>query len=240
MEQNIVIKGTPQKNKPALIIIIVGVVMLLTSFIVASYVFENCEGYESFGFGYGGWYYWCVIYDFEFGDFFISEFFNFSCYYGYMIMLGVVALIVGIIMKLNTEKCEITVTNEAICGKLPRGKEVQIPLNQITAINRSSFNGISITSIGNVSNFHCIENQEEVMKAISFLLANSQQSSAQPAQSAPTVGSEAEQLKRLKDLLDAGVLTQEEFDAKKKQILGLLDLYFNIISSTGTPYGYIF
>lgn len=223
MEQNIVIKGTPQKNKPALITIIVGVVLLLASFIVASYVFQNCEGYESFGFGYGGWYYWCVIYDFEFGDFFISEFFNFSCYYGYMIMLGVVALIVGIIMKLNTEKCEITVTNEAICGKLPRGKEVQIPLNQITAINRSSFSGVSITSIGNVSNFHCIENREEVMKAISYLLANPQQNT-QPAQngSAPAAnGSEAEQLKRLKDLLDAGVLTQEEFDAKKKQVLGL-------------------
>ena len=221
MEQNIVIKGTPQKNKPALITIIVGVVLLLASFLVASYVFENCGGYKYFGFGYGGWYSWCVIYDFEFGEFFISQFFNLSCYYGYMIMLGVVALIVGIIMKSNTEKCEITVTNEAISGKLPHGKTVHIPLNQITAINRSSFNGVSITSIGNVSNFHCIENREEVMKAISYLLANPQQSSTQPAQSASANDSEAEQLKRLKDLLDSGVLTQEEFDAKKKQVLGL-------------------
>lgn len=221
MEQNIVIKGTPQKNKPALITIIVGVVLLLTSFVVASYVFDNVDGYKYFGYGIGGWYTWCVIYDFEFGEFFIGEFFNFECYYGYMIMLGVVALIVGIIMKSNTEKCEITVTNEAISGKLPHGKAVHIPLNQITAINRSSFNGVSITSIGNVSNFHCIENREEVMKAISYLLANPQQSSAQPTKSASANGSEAEQLKRLKDLLDSGVLTQEEFDTKKKQILGL-------------------
>ncbi|KFI58876.1 hypothetical protein BGLCM_1172 [Bifidobacterium gallicum DSM 20093 = LMG 11596] len=28
-------------------------------------------------------------------------------------------------------------------------------------------------------------------------------------------------LKNLKELLDAGILTQEEFDAKKRQILGL-------------------
>ena len=221
MEQKIVIKGTPQKNKPALITIIVGIVLLLTSFVVASYVFDNVDGYKYFGYGIGGWYTWCIIYDFEFGEFFIGEFFNFECYYGYMIMLGVVALIVGIIMKSNTEKCEITVTNEAISGKLPHGKAVHIPLNQITAINRSSFNGVSITSIGNVSNFHCIENREEVMKAISYLLANPQQSSVQPTQSASANGSEAEQLKRLKDLLDSGVLTQEEFDAKKKQILGL-------------------
>ena len=30
-----------------------------------------------------------------------------------------------------------------------------------------------------------------------------------------------EELKKLKDLFDMGVITQEEFDAKKKQLLGL-------------------
>ena len=30
-----------------------------------------------------------------------------------------------------------------------------------------------------------------------------------------------EELAKLKDLLDTGVITQEEFDAKKKQILGV-------------------
>ena len=33
--------------------------------------------------------------------------------------------------------------------------------------------------------------------------------------------SPAEELKKFKDLLDAGIITQEEFDAKKKQLLGL-------------------
>jgi hypothetical protein len=33
--------------------------------------------------------------------------------------------------------------------------------------------------------------------------------------------SAADELKKFKELLDAGVLTQEEFDAKKKQLLGL-------------------
>ena len=31
----------------------------------------------------------------------------------------------------------------------------------------------------------------------------------------------ADELKKYKDLLDCGVITQEEFDAKKKQLLGL-------------------
>ena len=33
--------------------------------------------------------------------------------------------------------------------------------------------------------------------------------------------SSADELKKFKDLLDSGIITQEEFDAKKKQLLGL-------------------
>ena len=38
---------------------------------------------------------------------------------------------------------------------------------------------------------------------------------------AATAISAADELKKFKELLDAGVITQEEFDAKKKQLLGL-------------------
>ena len=33
--------------------------------------------------------------------------------------------------------------------------------------------------------------------------------------------SAADELKKFKELLDSGIITQEEFDAKKKQLLGL-------------------
>ena len=49
-----------------------------------------------------------------------------------------------------------------------------------------------------------------------FIGTQSAQSSAQPAQV-----DTATQLKNFKDLLDSGIITQEEFDAKKKQLLGL-------------------
>lgn len=222
MDENIVIKGTPQKNRPALIVIVAGAALVLLSFIIASYVFNNNEGYESFGFGYGGWYYWCVIYD-SFGEFFTAEFFNLSCYFGYILLIGIIALIVGIIIKVNTENCEITVTNSRIYGKLPRGKDVDIPLNQITALNSGSFNGISVSSIGSVSNFHCIENCKEVMKAISYLLSNPTTATNSTTVDRGTMSSdsEVETLKRFKELLDSGVISNEEFEEKKKQILGL-------------------
>ena len=48
----------------------------------------------------------------------------------------------------------------------------------------------------------------------------------QPIEASPVVEkiapqSNADELKKYKELLDAGVITQEEFDAKKKQLLGL-------------------
>lgn len=179
MDQNIIIKGTPQKNKVSAIMLTASVIAFVCALLFSVYAYQNLERYFSLGWGYGGTWYYFIGYDDDFWAYFWGEFFSFRLMYGYILIASVIAFVVSIIMKTNTEKCEITVTNEAISGKLPHGKEVYIPLNQITAINRSSFNGVSITSIGNVSNFHCIENCEEVMKAISYLLANPQQN-AQP------------------------------------------------------------
>ena len=222
--ENIIIKGTPKKNKVALIVLLSGIAVAVISFIVASYYFHNVERYC-----YGGYYTYDVIYaalyDEGFSSFYFDEFFG-SCIHGYMLIAGVIAIIVGLIIKFNTEKCEITVTNNRILGKLAHGKEVNIPLNQITGLHSCSFDGVSVASIGNVSDFHCIANHEEVMKAISFILANPQGMGASTPQrsEASAVSSstnEAEQLKRFKDLLDSGIITQEEFDAKKKEILRL-------------------
>ncbi len=44
---------------------------------------------------------------------------------------------------------------------------------------------------------------------------------AAAAPAAPSAGDAADQIKKLKELLDMGALTQEEFDAKKKELLGL-------------------
>lgn len=44
---------------------------------------------------------------------------------------------------------------------------------------------------------------------------------AAPAPAAAAAVSPLDELKKLKELLDMGIVTQEEFDAKKKQILGL-------------------
>ena len=46
-------------------------------------------------------------------------------------------------------------------------------------------------------------------------------SESPPEKRKPAFIGTADELKKYKDLLDSGVITQEEFDAKKKQLLGL-------------------
>lgn len=50
---------------------------------------------------------------------------------------------------------------------------------------------------------------------------NQYQTTAEAVNAVPTGISVADELKKYKELLDSGIITQEEFDAKKKQLLGL-------------------
>ena len=64
----------------------------------------------------------------------------------------------------------------------------------------------------------------QIMRAV-FTKNASQTKKARKAEKAEkaenTLLGNADELKKYKDLLDSGIITQEEFDAKKKQLLGL-------------------
>ena len=84
------------------------------------------------------------------------------------------------------------------------------------------YKGVSVsTSSGRIS-FLVIKNADAIYKIMNNLLIERQQEkvNATVAAAAPK-SDEADQLKKYKDLLDSGIITQEEFDAKKKQLLGL-------------------
>ena len=216
--ENIVVKGTIEKNKVTKIFLLCGIALFFVALIVSLYTFHNVEGYEYFGFGYGGWYDYDIIYDTYF-EFVFPEFFLNA--YGYLIIVSVIAVVVALIIKKTTENCEVTVTDKRVFGKLANGKTVDIPLNQITSLHSCPFNGVSVTALSGTSDFHLINNHEDVMKAISYLLANPQVQPPQQVAAPAGDGGEAAQLKQFKELFDLGIITEEEFNAKKKQILGL-------------------
>jgi len=117
---------------------------------------------------------------------------------------------------------EIVVTDKRVYGKTMFGKRVDLPLDSISSVGFSSLHGISVgTSSGRIS-FVFIKNNRDIHKSINDLLINRQKKNAEPTTPPVTSStSNADELKKYKDLLDSGIITQDEFDAKKKQLLGL-------------------
>lgn len=130
--------------------------------------------------------------------------------------------ILGLVTYLWISKCEICVSDKRVFGKAAFGKHVDLPLDSISAVGSGWPRGIAVaTSSGRVA-FLGIKNYDEIHRCISNLLIE-RQSKATPVttikQEIPQ--SNADELKKYKDLLDSGVISQEEFDTKKKQLLGL-------------------
>lgn len=118
---------------------------------------------------------------------------------------------------------ELTITDKRAYGKTPFGKRVDLPLDSISSVGTSTFlQRLSVaTASGNLT-FWCIENLDEFHSVMSKLLIARQTEVKKPVEIKQEVSqSNADELKKYKDLLDTGVITQEEFDAKKKQLLGL-------------------
>ena len=135
------------------------------------------------------------------------------------VILGVAAWVV----YLWISNGEICVTDRRIYGKAIFGKRVDLPLDSVSAVGTSFFKGIAVgTSSGNIV-FKGISNYIEIHSAVSNLLINRQKEklSAEKTSRTEAPRSNADEIKKYKELLDSGVITQEEFDAKKKQLLGL-------------------
>lgn len=117
----------------------------------------------------------------------------------------------------------LVVTNKRIYGKVAFGKRVDLPLDSISAVSMTVIllGGLSVSTSSGRITFFFIPGRAEVHAEISNLIINRQSDlhTTTIKQEMPQSG--ADELKKYKDLLDSGVITQEEFDAKKKSILGL-------------------
>ena len=140
----------------------------------------------------------------------------------WFICSGILLMIAFGIIFLMMNFCALTITNARVIGKASFGKQVDLPINQISAVGLGWFSSITVaTSAGRV-HFWLIENRTEVHKALNQLLVNLQAETKSSTTEANYKNeSVTDELKKYKELLDAGIITQEEFDAKKKQLLSL-------------------
>ncbi len=116
---------------------------------------------------------------------------------------------------------ELTVTDKRIYGKIAFGKRVDLPVDFVSATATVSLlKGVAVSTSSGKIKFLFMKNAEEIYKVLNTLIIERQsQKNAQPQ--TITSQSNADELKKYKELLDSGIISQEEFDAKKKQLLGL-------------------
>lgn len=136
----------------------------------------------------------------------------------------IIPFIVGIVIYSGLSKIQIVVTDKRVYGKAMHGKQVDLPLDSISTLGMGAFSSIAVATSSGKITFWGISNRDEVHKAISGLLQSRQSGNKQEAtvtHVTQQAQSSADELMKYKELLDNGIITQEEFDAKKKQLLGL-------------------
>lgn len=95
-----------------------------------------------------------------------------------------------------------------------------MPLDSISAVKKGWFRSVVVATSSGKIVFYLLKSQDEIFSTVSQLLRDRQNKSYSPAVNNASV-SNADEMKKYKELLDSGVISQEEFDAKKKQLLGL-------------------
>lgn len=119
------------------------------------------------------------------------------------------------IIVLPNRKTTITVTDKRIYGKMRGGQNVDIPINHVLTVSTIRMNGIAVSTAAGSFRFRMLKNHTLVYKEIRNLIMQKQDPLVENSQDL------VESLKRYNELLDAGMITQEEFDKKRKELLKL-------------------
>ena len=139
------------------------------------------------------------------------------------LIIGAVIAIVVVLEKRILNSYELTITDKRIYGKVAFGKRVDLPIDSVSAISMRPFmKGVAVSTASGKISFLLLENANQIYESMNKLLIErqAQTRTAPVAEPVPSM-SNADELKKFKELLDGGVITLEEFDAKKKQLLGL-------------------
>ena len=116
---------------------------------------------------------------------------------------------------------QLYATETSVIGKTLLGKRVDLPISHISAIGMGWGNRITITSSSGHVTFFGVLNQQEFNEKLTSLIRAKESKKTESATMITQSTSNAEELAKFKKLFDDGIITQEEFDAKKKELLGL-------------------
>ena len=120
--------------------------------------------------------------------------------------------------------CNLAISNNFIKARTFWGKKVELPIHMVSSYStRKILSVVSISTSSGIIRIPGIGNYKEIDDVLKNLLTERQKKTEVQA-STGTYQSNTKNLDdliTLKNLLDNGIITQEEFDLKKKEILNL-------------------
>ena len=116
----------------------------------------------------------------------------------------------------------VTVTDKRVYGRNGLGKKVDVSLGDISLVRLASHKGVEIVTDTKTIRFPFLKNRKMIYEEINKLLTEKDKPQvSETLDEGVKTSVNIEEIKKYKELLDMGAITQEEFDAKKKQLLNL-------------------
>lgn len=135
------------------------------------------------------------------------------------VLISAIIIAFGVVSLIIFGNCSLVVTDKRVYGNA-LFKRVDIPIDSISAVAIVGIiNGISVASSSGYIRFAYIKNSITVHQEISKLILNRQDKPAARQTNIINQSSDADEILKFKKLLDDGVITQEEFDDKKRKLL---------------------
>ena len=146
-----------------------------------------------------------------------GDFLDFSWFSAYFFFGGILLTIVIGIFIFALNSCSMVITDKRVYGKATFGHQVDLPLDMISAASTGPFKSVGVSTASGRISFWLLENKNELYSAITNLLLERQKGKTIVTEKSDSV----EEIKKFKELLDSGIITQEEFNKKKQQLLSL-------------------
>ena len=240
-DKNAVILSETDRKKNKVLPLVSLVVAIVSNILMSvSSIWFNSDGnwysYTTTSYSYWG----TPYYDYHSG----YNYYPYEMPTTYLAVLAWIVAVVVLIVYIVQANHRLSVSPEAVRGVNGFGKVTVMPVNQIVSVSSQASNSSVVIVCSGIKRTYCmISNNMHIVQTIRSFMPNS----FVPVQSVPvqpyapqtqyvmpvrqyitpvqpvTVNSTgaADEIKKLKELLDMGAVTQEEFEIKKKQILGL-------------------
>ena len=125
------------------------------------------------------------------------------------------------ILYFTAKNNKVILTNYKITGTYSRHLSLNIPIDSISSVSKGAFGSLCITCAGNKYSIIFVGNRDDFCSKLNDLLNKRTQQRIQPSPIIVNQQSNYEEIEKLKKLYDDGIITQEEFEIKKRQLLGL-------------------